>query len=327
MRKTLFVTAALAALTFAGAASAQSVTLNRSDLFNASGSRQVANTNIGAVSVGSTLTGGATAVGLSLNVESADNIFATGRVSLLNASSGQNANLSVNGANAAGAGSFTAIAGGNAASFSADDDLIVSGVRLANDSAQLANVTLESTYVGGDVTGGATAFGNSLYGETDFGNVAVSNGSQFHQANSGAQIANTTVNGGNNFRGATDLRSLAVGGILEFDSAGTGTYAIDVSNSRGSDFFGYSGFGGAANQTANMQVNGGSTFAGATSLAATAINNVVNLSGNGNITAGVNAYTANSVQTSNLTVTGSNFGSLSGVASSIGSSVSINTRP
>lgn len=52
----------------------------------------------------------------------------------------------------------------------------------------------------------------------------------------------------------------------------------------------------------------------------------MNLTGNGNITAGVNAYSANSAQTSNLNITGSNFGSLSGIASSIGSSVTISTR-
>lgn len=325
MRKTLFATAALAALAIAGAASAQSVTVNNSYLHNASGSPQVSTVNLNGITVGSRLIGGATSVGTSLNVEAADNIFVPGRVQQLN-TTGQTASLNVNGSTIGRDTTFTATAGGNAASFSADDSLVISGLRQSNDVGQTARVTIESTSVSGDLDGGATAFGNSAFGESVYGGVDVSNGVQFHQSNIGAQLASTTVNGGNSFGRDTDLRSIAVGGILEFDSAASGTYAIEQANGRGSDYFGLNGYAGSS-QTANLTVNGGSNFNGATSLAASALGGVTNLTAGGNIVAGVTTQNHNSAQISNLNIMGSSFGSLTGAAQSIGTSVSINTRP
>lgn len=325
MRKTLFATAAIAALAFAGAASAQSVSVNGSYLHNASGSPQVSNVNLNNITVGSSLTGGATSVGTSLNVSAADNITVPGRVHQLN-TTGQTATLNANSVTAGRDTVFNATAGGNAASFSADDTLSISGLRQSNDVGQTANLTIESTSISGDLEGGATAFGNSTFGETLYGDIGVSNGVQFHQSNVGAQRANVTVNGGNSFARETDLRAIAVGGIMEFDSAGTGTYAIEQANGRGSDYFGLNGYAGSS-QTANLTVNGGSNFNGATSLAASALGGVVNLSGTGNIAASVTTQNHNSAQTSNLSIMGSSFGSLIGSAQSIGTSVSINTRP
>ncbi|UTC29283.1 hypothetical protein BAMBUS_02010 [Brevundimonas phage vB_BpoS-Bambus] len=326
MRKTFLLAAASVAL-FAGAASAQSVTVNGSYLHNASGSPQTANVSIDGITVGSALTGRAIAMGTSLEVNAADNIFVPGRVDQLNGpAGGQTANLSVNGAVVGRDTSFTGTAGGNSANLSADDSLSVTGLRQSNTVRQNANVSIESTSVSGDLAGGATAFGNAISGESVYGGVTVTNGANFQQSNVGAQLANTTVFGGNAFARDTDLRSLAVGGIIEYDSAQSGSYAIEQANGRGSNYFGLDGYQGSS-QTANLTVFGGSNFNGKTNLAASAFGGVVNLSAGGNIVAGVTTQNHNSAQVSNLSIAGSSFGSLTGAAQSIGTSVSINTRP
>lgn len=324
MRKSILLAAASVALMFAGAASAQSVTLNNSYLHNASGSPQVSNVNLTGITVGSAMTGRSIAVGTSLNVEAADNIFVPGRAQQLS-TSGQTANLKVDTSTIGRDTVFTATAGGNAATLSADDTLSVSGLRQSNTAANTANLSIEAVSVSGDLSGGATAFGNSLSGESVYGGVDATH-LNFNQSNVGRQIANVNVYGGNAFGRDTDLSAVAVGGILEFDSAQSGTYNLVQANGRDGNYFGLTGYAGSA-QTANLNVFGGSNFNGATNLGASAIGGVVNLNAGANIVASIDTQSHNSPQISNLNISGSSFGSLTGVAQSIGTSVSISTRP
>lgn len=325
MRKLLLATAALAALGLAGAASAQSVNVN-GYIHNASGSPQVSNLTLSGLSVGSTLDGSGLSVGNVLNVNSVDNITAgSSRLSMLNTSN-QTSTVNASASNIAGEADFGSLAGGNSASFIADDALSLQVVVQANPNDQTSNLNLQGGLnVGGNVAASSTAFGNSIYGQSEFSTINVSARAE-RQSNVGDQRANLIVSGSNRFGIDAALSAVAVGNVMEFDAEGTGTYTINQANGRDADFVGLVGYAGSS-QTATLTVNPGSTFVGAADLSAAAVGNIATLTGGADINAVLDIQSHNSTQLSNLTISGSSFGALTGAAQSIGNSVNITTRP
>ena len=310
MRKTLFATAAIAALALAGAASAQ--TVNLGNLNQQNYRPQTANMTVNNALVGAALTGGATSVGNLITTE-AD---VTTHLDFEQANfGGQTANVNLNG------GSFgdSRVSGqaiGNAISVEGaySGSMPVSPTNQRgqdNGAAQVSNVALNGGTFRGNLDLSSVAVGNNLTveGSAAFLNAPYNSNGRL-QFNSSAQTANLTVTGGA-INGDGNLIAQAVGNALSVD----GTASVSNLSVRNN-----------GTQTANATIVNGQ-FNGLT-VGASAIGNLSSFTTAGGVQSlgGLMQHNEGTAQISNTLISNGNFGSLAASATSIGNALSV-VRP
>ena len=315
MRKTLFATAAFAALAIAGAASAQ--TVNLGPLSQQNFRPQTANLTVNNGLVGAALTGGATAVGNLITTDAA--ITTHTDFEQANFGGGQTANVNLNG------GSFgdSRISGqaiGNAISVegSYSGSMPVYGANQKgqdNGAVQVSNVALNGGTFRGNLDLSSVAVGNSLSieGSAAFLNRSDPNATNGNlQFNAVPQTANLTVTGGS-INGDGNLIAQAVGNALSVEGAAS-VSALRVRNN--------------GTQTANATIVNGQ-FNGLT-VGASAIGNLSSFTTAAGVQSLGGLYQhnegVNGTQISNTLISNGNFGSLAASATSIGNALSV-TRP
>lgn len=290
MRKTLLATSAIvAALAFAGAASAQNVSVQSTQINRGA---QNATVRIVTPQVGAALTGNGAAIGNLYDIEGA-------RVGQGIAEVGSNlgGNAALQGNYADQTSSVTVIAptasSADIASTAAGNAVNISGVQVhtagsrrlnqLNDATvQSANLNLDGGLVGGLYEGSAAAIGNTVSAEgVSSVNLGGGNaGGELRQTNNGRQIANLSVSGGN--FGAGDFVGQAAGNAFSATApsvnVGWGTTQTNTNS-----------------QSVTANVNG--TRAVTLDVAGTALGNSISLNGgasNGNGTSQANGSTQTS---------------------------------
>lgn len=312
MRKTLFATAAFAALAIAGAASAQ--TVNLGPLSQQNFRPQTANLTVNNGLVGAALTGGATAVGNLITTDAA----ITTHTDFEQANfGGQTANVNLNG------GSFgdSRVSGqaiGNAisveGSYSGSMPMFDNNQKgQDNGAAQVSNVALNGGTFRGNLGLSSVAVGNNLSidGSAAFLNRSDPNAANGNlQFNSGTQTANLTVTGGA-INGDGNLIAQAVGNALSVDGSAS-VSALNVRNN--------------GTQTANATIVNGQ-FNGLT-VGASAIGNLSSFTTAAGVQSlgGLYQHNEGTAQISNTLISNGNFGSLAASATSIGNALSV-ARP
>lgn len=322
MRKTLFATAAIAALALAGAASAQNATIGNNGFTQINNANQVGLVLLPNVSVGRVLTVDNIAAGNSASVNASADIdvrFDTPRAGgvlgeLRQINNGDQLAVSVLATSTVDSLSSSTRAFGNATSLTAvNDDIRIGGnaIGQVNNGDQLAGTLVYNSSVPGTSDVLTAAVGNT-FSATSGMIEAYSQGGQWSsaQTNNGAQVAGTVVVG-STLLGDSDVSSQALGNNAFFSA-----------NNGFTSHFGQTNNG--AGQLALTGVSG-STF-GSADIGSAALGN--NLS----ITAGtvnqISPYQTNNAGQLSATYIGNSAfsGSLVAGAGAIGNNISVTTR-